>query len=781
MPDYHLTQWTDEPGGVTLSDAHFGINVVTNYDQEITDPGAGLAALVAELGAGTLRFPGGSTTEHHFDMTNPNGTVSVADPSTFLTPMDGFFAAAAQIGADVQIVVPTRVGFRDSAIDALRAGHYGARDVLAAGYLADIETFVRAAFAEAAAKGVTITALEIGNEFWGSGQMTAGEYGFLAARVALHLEAVLAELGQNDTVRIAAQSTAAASDIYAPRNDVQNFIESRDGVETLRSQAYVDKHFGGVVPEDYVPVTTPGQGSAAGQLNALSAQIRAVPGAADALDGVILHMYQRKGLDGVDDGRNFLFSQLENFEDRIDRTPGAAPMSYHITEWNAATGNHPDNAGLRHAAMLVETMYEMVTHGVTEAQIWPLTFNAAQGTSMVDLGDGRLSIAGEMFRLMQESLPGLDPVLDWSAEGLLDLHGFASPARTVLFVSERSGAEQSGVKLHAGALLDDVKYVTAFTHLWDGGAGGDSAGAAPEITYPGARVVFADTLDVSLKAWANLRIELTEVGYRDDTVRTHEGRDRFFTYGGDDLVEAGGGSDYVHGGAGNDRIFGGAGYDLLQGGTGNDRLTGGAQRDTFTFETGDGHDTVTDFTFWTDRIRINGEDAFSVAGMSALDGVSFNATDAGLWLTYGAGDTVFFEGLAPRRSAEGGGKQTGTQGTDVLMGSDAQDDLRGHNGADYLEDGGGRDFLRGGNGKDLFVLVRDGARDVITDLQPGKDRIDLTAWEVATFDDLDISVDYHLNGDWAGHGHIVHADEVLRIDGMDAGMLAALTSDVIEI
>jgi Ca2+-binding RTX toxin-like protein len=284
-----------------------------------------------------------------------------------------------------------------------------------------------------------------------------------------------------------------------------------------------------------------------------------------------------------------------------------------------------------------------------------------------------------------------------------------------------------------------------------------------------------------LKAWANLRIELTEVGYRDDYVRTRDGHDRIFTYGGDDTVEAGGGNDYVHGGAGNDRISGGAGYDLLEGGTGNDRLTGGTERDTFAFTTGDGHDVITDFTFWTDRIRINGEDAFNFAGMAALDGVSVTATAAGVWLTYGAGDTVLFEDLAPRAAGTQGGKVTGTDGTDVLVGSDAQDDLRGHNGADYLVDGGGRDFLRGGNGKDLFVLVRDGARDVITDFQADKDRIDLTAWEVALFEDLDISVDYHLNGDWAGYGHIVYADEVLRLDGMDAAMLAALTSDVIEI
>lgn len=781
MPDYHLTERTDEPDAVTLSDSHFGVNVVTIYDQEIADPSEGLADLVKELGAHTLRFPGGSATEHYFDMTNPNSAVSPVAGASPLTPMDGFFSAAADIGADVQLVVPTKVGFRDTAIDALRAGTYGERDALAASYLSDIDTFVRAAFAEAQANGVTITALEIGNEFWGSGEMTGGEYGFLAGRLAVHLETILVDLGLNDAVGIIAQSTAAASDIYAPRNNTALYIETSDGVETLRSQAYVDQTFGGSVPSNYEAVTAPGQGSAAGQLNALIAQINAVPGAADALDGVVLHMYQRQGLSGVDDGRNFIFDQLRNFEDRLDRSAASDPMSYNITEWNVNTRDHDDNAGLRHASMLIETLYELTTHRVTNAQIWPLTFNAAQGTSMVDLGDDRLSIAGEMFSLMEESLPGLDPILDWSVEDAIDIHGFADASRAVLFVSERSGSTQNGVTLHVDGLLESAKYVTTMTHLWDGGAGGDNAAAPPDITQINGRTGPLGTLDFDLLGWANLRVELTQVSYLDDLVRTYDANDRIFSYGGSDEVHASGGNDYIHGGNGDDRIFAGDGYDLLEGGTGQDTLTGGGQRDTFTFTTGDGQDVITDFTFWTDRLRINGEDAFNLAGMSALAGVSFSVSEAGVWLTYGDGDSIKFEDLIPRLSDPGGSKVTGTNGTDVLRGGAGQDDLRGYNGADYLEDGAGRDFLRGGNGKDLFVLVRDGERDVITDFQAAKDRIDLTAWEVAHFADLDISVDYHLNGDWAGYGHIQHGEEVLRLDGMDDAMLAVLDSGNIEI
>lgn len=778
MPEYHLTGPTPEPGAVTLTQAHFGVNVVTTYDQEIALPDAGLADLVAELGASTLRFPGGSATEHYFDMTNPNSTVPAVAGAEALTPMDAFFTAAGQIGADVALVVPTRVGFADSAIAALRAGQYGERDTLAPEYLADVESFLRAAFAEAAQNGVAITVLEIGNEFWGSGEMTAGEYGFLAGRVAVLLEQVLQDLGLDETVRIAAQSTAAASDIYAPRNDVQNFIDTApDGTETLRSQAYINKHFGGVTPAHYEPVTIPGQGSAAGQLNTMIDRINAVPGAADALDGVILHMYQRGGLEGVDDGRNYVFEQLANFEDRLNRAPGAEAMSYHITEWNTATGNRPDNAGLRHASMIVEQMYEMVTHDVTHAQIWPLTFNNAQGTSMVDLGDDRLSIAGTMFSLMQQSLPGLTPMLDWEAPGQIDIHGFEGDARAVLFVSERSGAAQQDVQLHIGAVIDTAKYVVAFTELWDGGAGGASADAAPQIRYENAYTGFIDRLDFDLNDWANARIELTQVGWTDDIVVTYGAHDRIFTYAGDDVVDSGGGGDHIHTGRGNDEIRAGRGNDTLIGGPDDDLLHGGPGKDTFVFRTGDGHDRLSDVDFGVDLFRINGEIAHSYSTLRAIDGVTLEVVGGHVVIGYGAGDTIMLTNTRPIEAT--GGRQIGTGSADMMIGSDAQDDLRGHNGPDMLIDGAGRDFLRGGNGADLFVLVRDGEQDVITDLQVHCDRIDLTAWEIAHFEQLQIGVAHDADGAWQGHGFIRYADEELRLDGMDAAMLPFLNEDVI--
>ena len=47
---------------------------------------------------------------------------------------------------------------------------------------------------------------------------------------------------------------------------------------------------------------------------------------------------------------------------------------------------------------------------------------------------------------------------------------------------------------------------------------------------------------------------------------------------------------------------------------------------------------------------------------------------------------------------------------------------------DLILDGAGADVLTGGAGGDLFVMRADGLRDVITDFEPGLDRIDLTGW-----------------------------------------------------
>ena len=71
---------------------------------------------------------------------------------------------------------------------------------------------------------------------------------------------------------------------------------------------------------------------------------------------------------------------------------------------------------------------------------------------------------------------------------------------------------------------------------------------------------------------------------------------------------------------------------------------------------------------------------------------------------------------------------SGTAQDDILSGEAGDDTLVGGAGQDILLDGAGLDQMTGGPGQDIFVLAADGQLDVITDFEPGTDRLDLSAW-----------------------------------------------------
>ena len=89
----------------------------------------------------------------------------------------------------------------------------------------------------------------------------------------------------------------------------------------------------------------------------------------------------------------------------------------------------------------------------------------------------------------------------------------------------------------------------------------------------------------------------------DDVLAGNGGDDTLFGYGGNDLLRGGGGNDKLYGGPGRDTLLGGSGDDLLdggeqddqlEGGRGSDMLSGGAGSDQYSYEFGDGSDTVTE-------------------------------------------------------------------------------------------------------------------------------------------------------------------------------------------
>jgi Ca2+-binding RTX toxin-like protein len=152
----------------------------------------------------------------------------------------------------------------------------------------------------------------------------------------------------------------------------------------------------------------------------------------------------------------------------------------------------------------------------------------------------------------------------------------------------------------------------------------------------------------------------------------------------DDDLYGGAGNDHLNGGQGDDTLSGEDGWDTMYGGAGNDLLYGGADFDV-----------------------LHGDH-----GNDALWG------DGGNDQIYGeAGTDLLFGGA----------------GNDGLHGDDGNDALVGDTGNDVLDGGAGDDTLTGGADVDNFFFRATIGHDVVTDFQPGVDRItffltDFTGW-----------------------------------------------------
>ncbi|MFT3974167.1 MAG: hypothetical protein QM699_12175 [Amaricoccus sp.] len=108
----------------------------------------------------------------------------------------------------------------------------------------------------------------------------------------------------------------------------------------------------------------------------------------------------------------------------------------------------------------------------------------------------------------------------------------------------------------------------------------------------------------------------------------------------------------------------------------------------------------------------------------------------------------------------------GGTGKDQLFGGSGTDALYGDGGADRLSGGLGADKLSGGLGADTFVFAAGDGADRILDFNLAQDRIDLTAFHLDGFGDIDVED--------RGYGaHVTVADVSIDLRGIEAGDLGA--------
>lgn len=222
----------------------------------------------------------------------------------------------------------------------------------------------------------------------------------------------------------------------------------------------------------------------------------------------------------------------------------------------------------------------------------------------------------------------------------------------------------------------------------------------------------------------------------------------------DDKLAGNGKDNLLSGGDGNDVLKGGGGADILKGGAGNDVMEIDGVDDRA--YGGDGIDTLVANSDMGLKINLNsgfvdpnpwGNAGVGHYGASAeygwgpgfqphAPGTPPNVTDVENVIGSNYDDAIYGNALANNLS--------GGNGDDLLSGLAGDDVISGGAGDDIIYGGLGADWLSGGADSDTFKFSSADASqmvngmDVIKDFQHGYDTIDLSAFDIALNDLLEI-------------------------------------------
>lgn len=708
-----------------ISARHFGINTLINTT-DMLQPA--VIEAMGNSGVMTMRYPGGTVAESLVDVT-PYGEdvvveTSVTDQGNEIVTVSQFMDIARQIfevtrfSPQITFVVPTSGAYsgpRPSA-GTVRDGEFDDIRPIADGYVEDVVGYVRFAIQQAAANGVQIGQLEIGNEFFcpDGADMNGREYGNIAGRIIF----ALTQMMNSAEIQSLLGGTRPEITVQAVHHSCGNYYRDSDWANLNVLQGFVDAeaaqgqsllgYINGITShyhfeDSFDIVDTAGQ-----------AALTSIPGfwsGEDNLSRVVAYDNTADNSDTtwvISDAQATAARNL--YSDFFSRfyagyqTPSDRPLSIDVTEWSV---QHPSGGGyygLSQAAMMVELFYEMLTHGVTTASFWRMmNINPRWvGGGLIDrsdlsaTGEARLTIPGVMFGLMSDSLIGLRADFDLEYQGSpqtndvglnLDIHGFTqrsqddgSIERLIMFASNRNetNSDATQIEIPSGDSSENWYFVVN-TLLGDGDADGQTMDATPVISYGNGYTSTDSTVDLyQMDGWGIQRIEVVTINDDANYISGRSGDDTILGLGGDDTISGADGNDSIKGQAGKDLLFGGNGCDTISGGwgadaiygeNGNDLIYGGGDNDALGGGAGD------DFIF--------GDDGNDTIWSGADDDVA----DGGF-----GNDAIYGDA--------GNDTLIGNYGTDTVIGGDGDDVLTGQAWSDMLYGGAGSDFINGGFGHD---------------------------------------------------------------------------------
>lgn len=751
-----------QEAGNTVSEDMFATNFLTRYYN--ADPTANFAQAVKLVGATGLRFPGGSMTEESFLVTDPNRATD--DQGRKLTPLDDFLELAKAIGSEVTIVIPTR-GLFGTAVDQFGNRYVDPADVT------DVRQFVTDTLTTLKLQGgvqVTdlIKAFELGNEYWGSGEMTSTEYGRVVNALApVIMQAVAEVLGQSAVgeIGILAQMGGPWGSDFDATGIYGTVRATSDGA--LLSALGLDA---GDFGSDGKLTWT----AKIGLANAdIIEQISTV--AKGAVTGLVEHFYLR----ATSDDLTFSSATLTdiNSDLQIWQQAGYADKAIVISEWNIQDYNQAQY-GLKGAGAFLFQFESMIRLGVDEAFTWPLLSSRMTELAGGFTGKPYLTPAGAALQHMANNLTDLKLLEVEDETPGLEIAAYGSGTRVVLYISSRQTASinldadvanlVSGFDLMSAERLGVDMTTSNGQHTIDGvGTFNVAYYAEHDVKalvsgLDEAAIFDGSTISATLGSFETLMLVFERSEVLSMVSFTLPENKFCLTLGGTVSIDGTGNAldNVLQGNSGANRLYGGAGNDTLNGGTGRDTLTGGTgndtyltdRNDTFIESSGGGTDTVVASLSHTlsgniENLTLTGSGNTSATGNALNNKLVGNASNNTLnggtgtdTLTGGAGnDTYYTDGNDTFIEEVGGGTDTviaainhslfanienltltGTKNI-FATGNALNNCLTGNAGNNTLNGGTGNDTLIGGAGNDTYYT--DGADTFIEVVGGGTDTV----------------------------------------------------------
>ena len=486
-------------------EAHFGGNYLANSDR-VTEQGTFDEAVTA-IGLEALRYPGGALTEQNLGILTPEEG-EIIDRETGepidITEISDFTAYAEEQDLAVTFVLPTRVfvgeetdenGDRFAQVDEEAVRH-----------------FVTQATDGSLGGMPRIQAFEIGNEYWGAGEMSAVEYGRVASDMATIIDDQLNQVpnaqAYEDTDILVQMGTNYGS---------SNLSDDFEGTPQEQLAA-VNETYGLSLPEDKFIYA---DGDVAWSKVANEVLINEFDEGAEkeAVDGVVAHVYSR----GEDTpySRYFELSQVNDtwLEDNPD-------LKVYATEWNLKRTVDPtrdEEYGLKQAHEMLNVVEAFDWGNVDAAHVWPVQMASRTGLTGVE-GEEAVDVPGEMFRLMSETLPGTRPLDLKGSQGretelqgeTADVHSFWAEDRFVTFLASNSDETTEQIVDFQNLVTDPGEM--AITRLGvEEGENPTASDSPPKVTEETPGELFEDGMLITdLAPQEILMIEMTNPTYTDE-------------------------------------------------------------------------------------------------------------------------------------------------------------------------------------------------------------------------------------------------------------------------